>query len=138
MPFDRRRAPRVCRGVVENPPTDIDAVAHRAQDVDDGAADRGLATPRLAHESKGFATVQRKRHAVDRAHFAGSPKEQSAEDRKPDPQVLDFKNGVHHFSLCVQVATHEMTGTPFDERRFGVGTRFEAIWTPSGELAADR
>jgi hypothetical protein len=81
--------------VVENLSADIDAVAHRAQDVDDGAADGRFAAPGFAYQSERFAAVERERHAVNGTHFCAFAEQESAEHGKPDVQVLDFKNGSH-------------------------------------------
>ena len=79
--------------MVENLARDLDAVAHRAQDVDDRAADRRLAAAGLADQAERLALIQRERHAVDGAHLARPAQQHAAEHREPDVQVLNFEDG---------------------------------------------
>ena len=81
--------------VIENLAVDLDAVAHRAQDVDDRAPDRRLAAARLADQAERFALIQHERHAVDGVHFTRPAQQQAAEDGEPDVQVLNFEDGRH-------------------------------------------
>ena len=74
---------------------DLHAVAHRAQDVDDGAPDRRLAAAGLADQAERLSLLQRERHAVDGVHLARLAQQQPAEHGEPDVQVLNFEDGRH-------------------------------------------
>ena len=68
--------------LIENLALDLDAVTHRAQDVDDGAADGRLAAAGFADEPERLAATERERDAVDRSHLADAAQEYTAGHRE--------------------------------------------------------
>src|SRR5262249_52416948 len=135
-----RRAPERrkidgARGVlIDDPPLDLDSIAHRPQDVDDRPPHRRLAAPRLPDHTKRLAAPQRERYVVDGADLAYPSEQHPAEDRKPNRQVLDREDGIGWHLSRVQMTADPMVRPHLDEWRFDVGTRFEALRTAGDEL----
>jgi hypothetical protein len=81
--------------VVQDLPRDIDAVAHRAKNIDDGPPDGRFTAAGLSNQAERLALLERERHTGDGVHLARFAKQQAAEHREPDVQVLDVKDGRH-------------------------------------------
>jgi hypothetical protein len=77
--------------VVQDFAADLDAISHRAKDIDNRAADSTFAATGLADDSECFALMEIEADAINCADFSNLASEDAAHDGEANGEILHLE-----------------------------------------------